>query len=333
MGKRFSRLLRGDSRTKEPIDTPEAQNARWILGRFAEMSDAEWSILVAAHASTGRRGPAPRQDLQDRGERLDFSIHEVTFDASTLALRASGDDAAAAWRRSLVSTSKAMAGGPRPPEVSPEEDALYMRAWAYMSAAQWTAGYVVARRTILADEWRGFWRTYCGVLGVPPSEQHAERITCESVLDALRSFRYDDWLRLGGYESKSQITEDATRVQGIYDRAGLAMTKSPIGDTTRRQIEAARETARTLALAAAGPQAAEAHQRIDAITKGRGRSLLVDPADGAAAEPVWQFMDAASNAVLAAGLRPFLTSGEFETLWKPYASTLGESIVDECPPV
>ena len=98
------------------------------------------------------------------------------------------------------------------------------------------------------------------------------------------------------------------------------------GSIAKESIDASRERARVAARSATGVDAVAAHGRVQAITEGRGPGLLVDPADAAVAARAWEFMDAASNAVLAAGLRPHLPTEDFEYLWRPYDAILGSAI-------
>lgn len=306
--------VRGTDSRQDAKESIESSNARWVVGRIAELTPEEWESLVRAHGQAGRSGPIPVEDVRSRAERIGYPILEVTGEAGRMALEAAGPDATTVWRKSLVATMK----GTQIEDWQEGDQRLYEHAWAYMSAAEWAAGFVVARRTIDDGEWREFWSTYRPILGTPPSE-----IAPEAVLDALRSLDAEGWRRLAVAEASTQRQDGSSPSDDIIARATIQLQRSAHASATALATEQARDAARRTALAAAGPEAAKAYRTIEAITKGTGRSLMVDPRDAEMAERAWTYMDAASNAVLVAAAGPFMAGADFDAAWAPYGAVLG----------
>ncbi|HEV8489403.1 MAG TPA: hypothetical protein VGQ58_06410 [Candidatus Limnocylindrales bacterium] len=143
----------------------------------------------------------------------------------------------------------------------------------------------------------------------------------------LTRFGEEEWLKLADVEGAVQADPaEATRSDRIYRGAYATARRRGQYDVLGRSLTAARDEAVRLASAAAGPEALAAHHAVDAVTRGRG--LVVDPAAAAIAERYWRFADAATNAVSAAVLRPYISRQDFEYLWRPYETiiTFGTSI-------
>jgi hypothetical protein len=313
----LNRLLGATSSSTSTRSRIDETNAQWVLGRVAALGRSEWQSLVRAHADAGRSGPIPLKDVQDRAERIGYPILEATQEAGRLALNAAGPEAAEAWRKSLVLIAKGTPG-----EGWQERDQrLYEIAWAHMSAAEWAAAYVVARRTLPEVDWFAFWSVYRPIFGTPPSD-----ITPASVLGALKALDAEEWSRLASSEGASQRPDGTSRTDAVLGRATVAMQSSNMSAQVGVATEEARIEAREIALVAAGPEATAAHRRVAAIARGSGVGLLVDPSDAQLAEPAWLYMDAASNAVLVACARTYLSAADFLAAWEPYEATIGRRI-------
>lgn len=85
----------GKRRKEPPSTSPEVT---WLLRRLGALTPGEWQSLVAAHAEAGRAGPAPFDDLSVRSEAVGVRAFDATHEASMIAIRAVGDEAADGWR-------------------------------------------------------------------------------------------------------------------------------------------------------------------------------------------------------------------------------------------
>jgi hypothetical protein len=164
----WARLL--GRRREEPSST--SREVTWLLRRLGALTPGEWQTLVAAHAGAGRAGPAPFDDLSVRSAAVGVRAFDATHEASMIAIRAVGDEAADGWREAMVVTSLSRMGREVPANAMKFSDAdrerLYYHAWSYMSPAEWASGYLAVRGTFTDAEWSAFWQPYRSVLGEPP---------------------------------------------------------------------------------------------------------------------------------------------------------------------
>ena len=155
--------------------------------------------------------------------------------------------------------------------------------------------------------------------GPAPSE---EPLSTQSVLRALGAMSELDWVRLAAVEQARQADPDSIKnEERIYRGAYATADRRGVLDHLGREAWVARQEATDLARVAAGEVALAAHARFEAVVSGRA-GLLADPADAPAVERYLRFLDAATNAVSAAVLRPHISRRDFAYLWQGHATVL-----------
>ena len=154
--------------------------------------------------------------------------------------------------------------------------------------------------------------------GPGPTE---EPLSAESVLRALRAMPELDWVRLAAVEYSQQADPDSTKNEQRINRGAHASAdRHGVPGHLQREMDNARQKATELARVSAGEEALAAHARFEAVLS--GRRLLADPADAPAVERYLGFVDAATNAVIVAALRPHVSRRDFAYLWQGYATVL-----------
>ncbi|MGO9178972.1 MAG: hypothetical protein ACLQBX_13565 [Candidatus Limnocylindrales bacterium] len=135
------------------------------------------------------------------------------------------------------------------------------------------------------------------------------------------------WLRLAAAEAASQSDTGGWKksdwtYQAIYRAAYAAAKRIGRYDDLGKSLVAAQKDATDIAAHAAGPEALAAYREVDAVAHGRGRTLLVDPDVARVGERYGAFLDAATNAVSAAVLRPYISAKDFAEMWRPYGAAI-----------
>ena len=154
--------------------------------------------------------------------------------------------------------------------------------------------------------------------GPAPSE---EPLSAESVLRVLQAMSELDWIRLAAVEEAGSADPASFKnSERIYRDAYATAGRRGLFDQLGRELLAVRQEAAEVAKTAAGADALAAHRRFEAVMNGRG--VLVDPADAPAVSRYLGFKDAATNAVSAAALRPYISRRDFAYLWRGYATVL-----------
>ncbi len=158
--------------------------------------------------------------------------------------------------------------------------------------------------------------------GPAPSE---EPLSAESVLRVLRAMSELDWVRLAAVEEAGSADPDSIKNgERIYRDAYATARRRGLFDQLGRELLAVRQEATEVAKAAAGEEALAAHGRFEAVISRRG--VLADPADAPAVGRYLSFLDAATNAVSAAALRPHISRRDFAYMWRGYATVLDFTI-------
>lgn len=155
--------------------------------------------------------------------------------------------------------------------------------------------------------------------GPAPSE---EPLSTQSVLRALGAMPELDWVRLAAVEHARQADPDSIKNEHrIYRAAYASADRHGARDHLKWVMDTARQEATELARVAAGEEALAAHARFEAVVSGRG-GLLADPSDAPAVGRYLGFVDAATNAVSAAALRPHVSRRDFSSLWQGYTAVV-----------